>query len=165
MKKIVLGVAAMVCGIALAEDSYLYWQINQDGAEKQIEFAFAQVKATKDGSGDFYIVGEAMGVEGFAEGKTATSAGPIDSAFNMSAYGEDAGYSFVVELMNSDFGVIGESETFFYADIAPYIYRSMGQTGEAAWTDTTFNSVPEPTSGMLLLLGVAGLALKRRKNV
>ena len=45
-KKLILGVAAMVCGIALAEDSYLYWQINQQGAEKPIEFAYAQVKAT-----------------------------------------------------------------------------------------------------------------------
>ena len=28
---------------------------------------------------------------------------------------------------------------------------------------TTYNSVPEPTSGLLLLIGVAGLALKRRR--
>ena len=158
-KTIIMGVAAMVCGIALAEDSYLYWQINQQGAEKPIEFAYAQVKATKDG-GDIYV-GEAMGVQG---GGTARSAGPIDSAFNMSAYGEGTGYSFVVELMNSELDVIGESATFFYADIAPYIYRSMGQTGASAWTVTTFNAVPEPTSGLLLLLGVAGLALRRRRN-
>ena len=157
MKKIVLGVAAMVCGIALAEESYLYWQINQQGAEKPIEFAYAQVKATKDG-GDIYV-GEAMGVTG---GGTAISAGPIDSAFDAATYGEDSGYSFVVELMNSEFDVIGESETFGYAAIARYIWSPMGQKGESAWTVTTFNAVPEPTSGLLLLLGVAGLALRRK---
>ena len=157
-KKLILGVAAAVCGIALAEDSYLYWQINQQGAEKPIEFAYAQVKATKDG-GDIYV-GEAMGVTDV--GKTAISAGPIDSAFNMSAYGEGSGYSFVVELMNSELGVIGESATFSYADIAPYIWSPMGQKGASAWTVTAF-TVPEPTSGLLLLLGVAGLALRRKR--
>jgi len=32
-----------------------------------------------------------------------------------------------------------------------------------SWTAPSSESVPEPTSGMLLLLGVAGLALKRRR--
>lgn len=33
--------------------------------------------------------------------------------------------------------------------------------GASDWT--TYSSVPEPTSGLLLLLGIAGLALKRRR--
>ena len=31
------------------------------------------------------------------------------------------------------------------------------------WIAANFGAIPEPTSGLLLLLGVAGLALKRRR--
>ena len=36
-------------------------------------------------------------------------------------------------------------------------------SGSSAWSSGGWQAVPEPTSGLLLLLGVAGLALKRKK--
>ena len=49
-------------------------------------------------------------------------------------------------------GVLEDNAAEFY-DLNPI--------GASDWT--TYSSVPEPTSGLLLLLGVAGLALKRRR--
>jgi hypothetical protein len=39
-------------------------------------------------------------------------------------------------------------------------YTNLSANAQTAWTAVT---VPEPTSGLLLLLGVAGLALKRKR--
>ena len=40
-------------------------------------------------------------------------------------------------------------------------FYDVNTIGASDWT--TYSSVPEPTSGLLLLLGVAGLALRRRR--
>ena len=41
----------------------------------------------------------------------------------------------------------------------PYIYTANG----AGWYGAASAPVPEPTSGLLMLLGMAGLALKRKR--
>ncbi|MBQ3344858.1 MAG: PEP-CTERM sorting domain-containing protein [Kiritimatiellae bacterium] len=41
--------------------------------------------------------------------------------------------------------------------------KNLGGTGGTAFTGWTSASVPEPTSGILLLLGMAGLALRRKR--
>ena len=46
---------------------------------------------------------------------------------------------------------------------APNIGNAFGGTAGGAITAWTAAAVPEPTSGLLLLLGVAGLALKRKR--
>ena len=56
-----------------------------------------------------------------------------------------------------------------FKEYGPAEVSTVGATGSATWTtDAAFVSadwqtVPEPTSAMLLLLGVAGLALKRKR--
>jgi hypothetical protein len=47
--------------------------------------------------------------------------------------------------------------------VAKMVSATSVGNGGATWTEATIAAVPEPTSGLLLLLGVAGLALKRKR--
>lgn len=51
--------------------------------------------------------------------------------------------------------------TFGETDMASSIDYTASNFGSASWTAV---SAPEPTSGLLLLLGMAGLALKRKRT-
>ena len=59
---------------------------------------------------------------------------------------------------------IGEFTIATGATVGPKINFTTGNAMKAAAIgDTSYTNVPEPTSAMLVLLGVAGLALKRRR--
>ena len=77
-------------------------------------------------------------------------------------------YMFQVELYDaSGDSILARSDLTSMADVKdkfgnPAISTPMNpQTG--VWTVSTFHAVPEPTSGMLFLLGIASLALRRKR--
>ena len=57
----------------------------------------------------------------------------------------------------------GTSGSTYDGDLSDYAAEFVDYSAIGASDWTTYSSVPEPTSGLLLLLGVAGLALKRRR--
>ena len=78
-------------------------------------------------------------------------------------------YSFIVELGNIDssdnWTTVATSAAKAYSDLGDYIHQTFdinpGQI--AVWTPTQFTAVPEPSGGLLTLMGVALLALRRRR--
>lgn len=82
-------------------------------------------------------------------------------------------FSFIIELGNvawdndggtwTTIATSGAAES--YQSLANYIHQtfdlSPGQS--AAWTPTQFQAVPEPSGGLLVLLGAALLALRRKR--
>ena len=79
-------------------------------------------------------------------------------------------------VFSSDDFIVGSTYTFYYTmeDAAGNVFTSGNKNSKAQATSTmtvafagtgswTAAPVPEPTSGLLMLLGMAGLALRRRR--
>lgn len=148
MKKYLL-VSLFVIGttVASAADSLLYWMA---AAPSEREWDYANLMYTSEGYGKGTVIDA---VDFLGNGQSAKSWADLSSI-------NPSDYSFYVEYMSEG----GDSALFSsailsYADIVNSIKTSR-MTMEVPVA--TFN-VPEPTSGMMLLLGMGLLALKRKK--
>lgn len=178
MKKVLLSFAFIAAAFA-AQASYLYWQLSPEipglvanGTGYTFnghEFSYAQI-VVKDGSQKTVLTST------YDDGETIegliTKPDPyVQYAVDVSAYEENQEASFYIELIGYDNavygssqGVIGttDSDTYTYAALADKGFISTTLTViPVAWTGAV--AAPEPTSALLLLLGLAGLALKRQK--
>ena len=79
-------------------------------------------------------------------------------------------YSFIVELGNIDssdnWTTVATSASAAYSDLGDFIHETFdinpGQI--AVWSPTQFSAMPEPSSGLLVTIGLAVLALRRKRK-
>lgn len=165
MKKVVCLACAAVLGLVASADT-LYWQVDTsaDNAYAPIKnqtFSYAKLYAT-DGT----TTTELASVAAEADGKTMKP-----TLTDLGVYGSNT-YSFYVELLNYADGVSTSVYTQPYASTynelvsAGYVSTQAMATPEG-FALGGFNgaAVPEPTSGVLLLIGGAMLALRRRRRM
>lgn len=162
MKKLLIALAAM--GFAgFAQASYLYWQVSSDAVE---EFA--------SGSGTYGVQvtynGAACNIYTTAGSKLADKV--VDTGMaqypgylvNIAEVLE--GSSFLIEIVKWNEGAwdtVGVSSSLAYSDVNQYTVDlgAIAPVLPQAWTGGSY-AAPEPTSALLMLIGLAGLALKRR---
>ena len=100
---------------------------------------------------------------------TTTAAGTYASAYYDGGYNGGDSVSIYAVVLNASsiadatYGAISSAESSYeFADSAQdkLIAHNMKTVTQGTWTAV---NVPEPTSGLLLLLGMAGLALRRKQ--
>ena len=157
-----LGAFAAVTFFAVSvQASALYWQVTADTGAT---FEYAQLMVTGGGLSD-PIALDMVEAEGSGPNYvTLTNT-------ELGEYGTDA-YSFFVEMVNysnDQFETVATGATYSYNELVSSGYVATGATStaaaQAAASQANMGSaVPEPSSGLLLLMGGAMLALRRRRQ-
>lgn len=79
-----------------------------------------------------------------------------------------SGYSFYVELANFEsvnkVTTLARSGTVTYDQLAGHIGSDLLSVSSVSpWHASNYQAIPEPTTGLMLLLGLSLVSLKRRK--
>ena len=146
-----------------AQASALYWQVTQGTTDQA--FQYAQLKVTGGDLASPTVVDMAE-----AEGTAPNNYVSITSS-ELGQYGAD-GYSFFVEMVNysnDEFQTVATGATYSYNELVSSGYVATGAistaAAQAAASQANMGSpIPEPSSGLLLLMGGAMLALRRRRQ-
>lgn len=168
LKYLVLALSAVILsGGALAADSYLYWMAADDivnplgGDSVAYNYVRVNYGGTVDENGAVtggdWLSPYVNGVK--SSGTAMTAAGAQAGA---SYWGDISSYnpykSIIFELYNDQYELVGWNSLINAAD---YLGTS---TSPASKTYQLTSVVPEPTSGLLSLFGLAMLALRRRRR-
>lgn len=176
MKKLIFSMVAVVAFAAVADDNYqaLYWQVAADslrsdgydytssavGANLYATLNGETVSVPSSGSGSGFV---ALNRESGVLSDSANTWAVDLSGWNGGALD---GAMFYVELF-SESGSLATSAGISYANLLSHIDRNFPGSGipQTASGPAVFGAyaVPEPTSGLLMLLGIAGLALRRKR--
>lgn len=175
MKKIMIALAAIALAVS-ANAAAMKWNtgklmmVDADGA-----YTSTTLFAGKSGVTDFVMNIYLYDTDGTTLLETVTkTAAPTAPTSALSGTFETAvenGSTYYVAIdATANFGN-GSAQTFLNTDKAAVAVGATGDglanltsMGVISSTGTQWSAVPEPTSGLLLLLGVAGLALRRKQK-
>jgi len=160
----VLSVAATVA--AVADVQALYWQVTPESNVNNVDFTAAALGYDDGNGGTGYLPnGSSSGNEWIAGNNGTTE---LSAAILGDASADYSGWSFFIELQNYDsengWYTSGRSDTVRYNQISASSFStssSLSTVAPTAWSPSV--PVPEPTSGLLMLVGGALLALRRRR--
>ena len=159
MTRFMTMLAAVLLSGAASAEYFLYWQIDQSEATKPVEFSYAALYSLNAAEKEAEAVRLGDYVSAEADSKTTN---PVNTFVDKS-YTKEEDYQFQFKLFDKDFEEVG-LRSYNWEDLVSYAYSSMATTGATPLTITSFaGTAPEPTSGLLLLIGVAGLALRRKR--
>ena len=166
MKKLMIAAFAIMAAVA-ANAASTSWALtaksiigvdNVDSSKCPADLAIT-LYAAEAGSGNWFVVNDMNTAVA-----TTTSGKIAETIFTSSKFtaGEYYDFYFTMTSQNSE----GKNVTFTSTTLSGIGAVATGNAdlGFGSQDGQTWKSVPEPTSGLLLLLGMAGLALRRKQK-
>ena len=154
MKKILILAAAIVAGVAANAASFKWSAANIYGANGSKYTGEVTLMAYANGS----TASDAIVAATF----TPTTAGSVSYTFSSDDLVGGTTYNFYMVISDG-----GKQFTSAVKTVAAQATSTQnipfGNMQSATQNASNWQVVPEPTSGLMLLLGVAGLALKRKR--
>ena len=188
MKKLMIALAVAACAVAANAASFNWTSSGMTAASKTINSkagtalysettAFTLYLFDADVTSQADLLAGLRGNKGITDFASVTSQTLGDKSQITAkefTYGETGNtYKYYMAIINGDdvFLSVSVSAMALLADTSNVYFTGLGSATKNAFGDANYSSagwystasVPEPTSGLLLLLGVAGLALKRKR--
>lgn len=165
MKKTIIATLALMGAFVASADSYLYWLSDvNDSAYDYGKNYTASVRASDGGYLNLYssngeLIGTSISYDAIQSG--------MDWGTGFYALATDVtSGSFFVEILAEN-QVIATSDGLDYASATSLGYLSqngIGAPGQNLWTAQVTLPIPEPNSGLLMLIGCALLGLRRKQK-
>ena len=190
--KIFALTAAALVGLSASAD-VLYWQVNTEEAAANSKNtpvqAYLMAKAENNPSSPFYVsenldasgnnIGEGVAVSSFSDGSTMVGgvmdlskilSWANDTSASAAGISSLSALSFFVELYDGAGNWVGTTDAKSYDSLVASGAISSGLNPNFTGVNSalggagsTYSNVPEPTSGLLMLVGLGARALRRRK--
>ena len=153
MKKLIIMAAIFVAGIAANAASFKWSALNVYSSDGSTKWT---------GAVTLYAVGISDAIA-----STTASSGVVNYSFDTTATAVGSNYDFYFVVVDGDKTFTSATKNVGALDVgtANITFGNMASATQNAsnWASSGGGeSVPEPTSGLLMLIGAAGLALRRK---
>ena len=161
-----------------ASAEVMYWQVNNENSTVSGSGYDSAYLVATDGTTKYYVTQNTA-----SDGSTPLGAAVYKNTFDNGGYAMGdlsslnpalgagttlSSLSFFLELYDANNQWVAETAPMTYNDLSDAISSGFnpeftGVNNALGGSGTTYTNVPEPTSGLLMLVGLGALALRRRK--